>query len=200
MRKVIGSFIIIILILICAALIGYGALVETTRMRTKNVLCVVEENQLKVEIACVDSDFLTMFSYPLIPQDHPRLSRDINKIFNVNDFKRIVQYILDNGDRQTYNNMYNNNPHYSLKDFDIYLDPISQWINFRKEYLSAEVNHYNRITIMDWNSKHVIYYRIMLYNEKVWIYNLYEVEQTNYEKEIINKYIPKLKLLIDKEK
>ncbi|MDR1614327.1 MAG: hypothetical protein LBS26_02030 [Campylobacteraceae bacterium] len=55
--------------------------------------------------------------------------KDMGRILTKNDFEKIAQFILDNGDRQTYSQKYNNNPHYSLEDFHIYLDPVSQTIN-----------------------------------------------------------------------
>jgi hypothetical protein len=38
-------------------------------------------------------------------------------------FDIIKQYILRKGDRQTYCNMYNNNPHLALDEFEVYLNP-----------------------------------------------------------------------------
>jgi hypothetical protein len=129
----------------------------------------------------------------------PRQMYDINNIINKNDFEKIVQFILNNGDRLTYCQMYNNNPHYSLEDFHIYLNPISQWINTGEDYLSYSVSDYDNITIQDWNSPHR-YYKITLLNEKVYIWNPDEFEQKSYEGELLKKYIPKLKSLIGERK
>jgi hypothetical protein len=113
---------------------------------------------------------------------------DISNILSKQDFEEITQFILTNGDRETYSNKYNNNPHYLHEEIHIYLDPISQWINFDRT-LSYNINDYNRITIEDRNSFQR-FYRILLQDEKVYIYNLF------YENELVEKYIPKLKSLI----
>ena len=136
---------------------------------------------------------------PVIPQENTGLARDISEILSKDDFEKIVQFVLDNGDRKTYCNMYNNNPHYKIDKFDIYLNPVSQLINFTKDRLSFLVHDYDEITIMDYNSSY-LYYFIKIFNERVWIYDLYKVKQKTYEKDIQNKYIPKLKALIDQEK
>ena len=140
--------------------------------------------------------FLIGCVIPAISQEDSRLSRDISEILSVLDFERIVQFILDNGGRKTYSNMYNHNPHYRLENFDIYLNPISQWLNWTEEHLSFLVSDYDVIVIHDRNNSPA-YYSIKLYNGKVWMYNTDRVEHTNYENELLTKYIPKLKLLID---
>jgi glycyl-tRNA synthetase alpha subunit len=122
--------------------------------------------------------------------------RDINGILSKNDFEEIVQFILNNGDGKIYCQMYNNNPHYALEDFHIYLDPVSQWINFRWDDLSYSVSDYNKIVIEDWNSPHR-YYDIILANERVYLTNSYEVAPKEYY-ELLEKYITKLKSLIGK--
>ena len=91
--------------------------------------------------------------------------------------------------------MYNHNPHYRLENFDIYLNPISQWVNWTEEHLSFLISDYDVIVIHDRNNSPA-YYNIRLYNGKVWIYNTDRVEHINYENELLTKYIPKLKLLI----
>lgn len=39
----------------------------------------------------------------------------MNFDINVNNFNKIKKYILRNGDKETYCNMYNDNPHYTFK-------------------------------------------------------------------------------------
>jgi hypothetical protein len=111
---------------------------------------------------------------------------DISQIVTESDFEKIAQFVLDNGNRIIYCQMYNDSPHYSLEDFHIYLDPISQSI---ESLLSGKnslysVNYYNTIVIQDWNSPHV-YYRILLKDEKVYIHNPYGFEQKYYENELL---------------
>ncbi len=39
------------------------------------------------------------------------------------DFATIKDFILAHGDKETYGNMYNDNPHYRFEGFDAYLNP-----------------------------------------------------------------------------
>lgn len=43
--------------------------------------------------------------------------------FTVENLNLIKEFILEKGDRQTYCNMFNNNPHYSFDGVDAYLNP-----------------------------------------------------------------------------
>jgi hypothetical protein len=47
--------------------------------------------------------------------EHPLLDKD--------NFDHIKEFVLRRGDRQTYCNMYNRNPHYRFGTFDVYLNP-----------------------------------------------------------------------------
>ncbi|MCL2067622.1 MAG: hypothetical protein FWG99_09175 [Treponema sp.] len=131
----------------------------------------------------------------VVPQENTRLDRDISELLSKNDFEEIVQFILDNGDRRTYCNMYNNNPHYRIEDFSIYLNPISQFINFTRDNLSTLAGEYDEMVIMDQNSTYLYYY-IKLSGERIWVYDPYEIKKIDYRNDIIKKYMPKLKGLI----
>ena len=126
---------------------------------------------------------------------------EISDIINKKDFEKIAEFILTNGDRQTYCNMYNNNPHYNYESINIYLNPISQKINlFCAD--SYNVSDYNCIVIQDKNSTY-LYYHIKLQKNSVYIYNVYDNELESYKNDIVNEYIPILKSLIkydEKEK
>lgn len=50
-------------------------------------------------------------------------SRAHETILKASSFNRIKDFVLAHGDRQTYCNMYNNNPHVALGNMDIYLNP-----------------------------------------------------------------------------
>lgn len=39
------------------------------------------------------------------------------------NFETIKVFVLERGDRLTYSNMYNSNPHYRFDGFDVYLNP-----------------------------------------------------------------------------
>jgi hypothetical protein len=133
-----------------------------------------------------------------IPQETQQMY-DISNILNKNDFEKIIQFVLTSGDRATYCNMYNNNPHYPHEEFHIYLNPISRRINFLKENLSYNVSDYNSIVIQDWKSIHT-YYHLLLQNDKVYIHNIYHADPESYKNELIKKYIPVLESLIGIEK
>lgn len=125
------------------------------------------------------------------------MKRNINEIFNKNDFAEIIHFVLKKGNRQTYCNKYNNNPHYYLKEKDmhIYLNPVNQHINYYEENLSSSASDYNQIVLLDHNSP-FWYYDLMRVDDDVFINNIYENDPQKYETEIVEKYIPLLKKLI----
>jgi len=47
----------------------------------------------------------------------------IDEYFTVKNFNLVKNFILKNGDRHTYCNMYNNNPHYMFGFIDVFLNP-----------------------------------------------------------------------------
>jgi len=74
---------------------------------------------------------------------------DITHIINYNDFESVKTYILSNGDRQGYCNMYNDNPHYSFSGFETYLNPEIGQLNINCD---PELSDFNEIIIRDQNS------------------------------------------------
>ena len=58
----------------------YPDVVEMTRLRTKDVLCTVGENMLKVQTIYVDPGFLSMFSFPLFNGDTGSALNDLYSI------------------------------------------------------------------------------------------------------------------------
>jgi len=80
---------------------------------------------------------------------------DITHLINYNDFESIKTYILSNGDRQTYCNMYNNNPHYSFTGFETYLNPEIGQLNINCE---PEISDFNEIVIRDQSSDPQYFY------------------------------------------
>ena len=77
---------------------------------------------------------------------------DITKKISVKNFKAVVGVILLHGDRKTYCNKYNNSPYYKFKTFDIYLDPINQFINWSNDDLSKTSSDYDKIVIQDFDA------------------------------------------------
>ncbi|MDR1877072.1 MAG: hypothetical protein LBQ84_05560 [Flavobacteriaceae bacterium] len=125
-------------------------------------------------------------------------AQDINSILDKQKFETIVQFILTNGDRETYCQMYNNSPHYEYEEgIDIYLDPINQRINFTEEHLSYNISDYNEIVIYD--SEEVYgtrYFDIRLKNERVFI-EYYGGHLVSEVSEGAKKYISILEKLAD---
>ncbi|CAF1155732.1 unnamed protein product [Didymodactylos carnosus] len=81
---------------------------------------------------------------------------------NDNDrFNLIKTFILKDGDKQTYCNMYNNNPHYNLNDFQIYLNPS---IGQKNISCDPKLSDFNEIVVHDISSEDR-YYRIKLNND-----------------------------------
>ena len=74
---------------------------------------------------------------------------DITHMISYDDFEKIKTYILSNGDRKTYCNMYNGNPHHSFSGFEAYLNPE---IGQRNINCDPELSDFNEILIRDHHS------------------------------------------------
>lgn len=81
--------------------------------------------------------------------------QDVTYIISVQNFESIKDFILVNGDKQTYCNMYNNNPHYSYGYFNSYLNPEIGQANINCD---PEISDFNEIVIRDQNSDPQYYY------------------------------------------
>jgi hypothetical protein len=73
-------------------------------------------------------------------------------------FTFIKEYILLKGDRQTYSNMYNNNPHLVFGTRHVYLNPIGGQLNINCD---PTLSDFDTIVIQDWSSS-TVYYNIKL--------------------------------------
>ena len=71
-------------------------------------------------------------------------------------FQTIKEYILKKGDRQTYCNMYNHNPHLVFGTYHAYLHPSVGQSNINCD---PEKSDFNELVIQDWSSDE-IYFRI----------------------------------------
>lgn len=82
---------------------------------------------------------------------------NVTEHVSVQQFEQIQHFIMANGDRKTYRNIDGNNPHYRLKDFDIYLNPenVNQFIG------NPEYDRFNEITIYD-PSNDIQYYTLRI--------------------------------------
>jgi len=74
---------------------------------------------------------------------------DITNMMSYNDFENIKNYILSKGDRETFCNMYNDNPHYSFTGFEAYLNPEIGQLNINCD---PELSDFNEIVIRDQSS------------------------------------------------
>lgn len=100
-----------------------------------------------------------------------------NNFINVTDFieilefKKIKEFILEKGDKMTYRNFDNNNPHYQFENFDVFLGSEIGQKNINN---NPEISDFNQLTIFDANSN-VRYYELILVKkgdlkkEKYWI-------------------------------
>ena len=59
----------------------------------------------------------------------------------VEAFLKIKSLVLTQGDRQTYCDMYNDNPHYAFKDFDVFLDPDTGQGNINCDKQKSDFNY-----------------------------------------------------------
>ncbi len=81
--------------------------------------------------------------------------RDITYIVSVDSFESIKNFILTNGDRETYSNRYGNNPHCSFDGFELYLNPDIGQLNSDCDTSKSD---FNEIVIRDQNSNPQYYY------------------------------------------
>jgi hypothetical protein len=102
---------------------------------------------------------------------------------NTDNFNRIISFVLQYGDRVTYCNMYNNNPHYQFHDFDLFLNPDIGQANINCDPL---LSGFNEIVIRN-NNESIIYYHIKINNNEL-IYDINDREAiTNYFKFILEE-------------
>jgi hypothetical protein len=130
-------------------------------------------------------------SYAENKEKMEKQSIDLTEEVTVQKFQDIVEFILKNGDRQTFCNKYNNNPHYKLEGFDIYLNPINQSINVSKEILSNKISDYDVIVIQD-HHVNVQYYHLRLNENKVLLENHNEKNFDFIKNAFLLIYFPKI--------
>jgi len=67
---------------------------------------------------------------------------------SVQNFQKIKEFVLANGDKQSYSNMYNNNPHYVFKTFHVFLEPEMGQMNMD---CNPEISDFDEIVVQDEN-------------------------------------------------
>jgi hypothetical protein len=80
---------------------------------------------------------------------------EISNIISIDLFETIKIFILNNGDREGYSNMYNNNPHYTFYGFESYLNPEIGQANINCDTNKSD---FNEIVIRDMNANPQYYY------------------------------------------
>jgi hypothetical protein len=70
------------------------------------------------------------------------------------EFRAIRDFILRQGDRRTYCNMYNRNPHYSFDGFEAYLNPDVGQRNINCE---PELSGFDQLVIQDWSTSTIYF-------------------------------------------
>lgn len=84
--------------------------------------------------------------------------RKITQSLSTPQFENIKSFILEHGDRRTYCNKYNDNPHYAFDGFDVYLNPEIGQANINCD---PEISDFNELVIHDPDSEPQ-YYTIMI--------------------------------------
>jgi len=84
-------------------------------------------------------------------------TQETDEVLTAAAFNQIKDHILAQGDRQTYCNMFNNNPHIALGDMDIYLNPDTGQQNINCDLTLSEFNYMVIRTREPWK-----YYRVQL--------------------------------------
>jgi hypothetical protein len=75
-------------------------------------------------------------------------------VLSVENFQRIKEFILKNGDRRTYCNMYNHNPHYEFGTFHVYLNPEGGQSNINCD---PDRSDFDEIIIQDWDTESIYF-------------------------------------------
>jgi hypothetical protein len=138
--------------------------------------------------------------------------KDMSDALSGQEFQEIARFILDNGDRKTFCEVYQNNPHYRSDDMiDIYLNPVSSEKDLSEKISASD---YNAIHIWAINadlilSEGKVYYEDALYRETAYRGKDYmdlnpflqgkDREGGHSEYALRKLVIPKLKALIGKE-
>ena len=105
--------------------------------------------------------FITLFLSYNLGKSVLNENGDFTKISNLisfEEFEKIKDFTLKNGDKMTFRNFDNNNPHYKFENCDIFFGAD---IGQRNINNSPETSDFNELTITDWDSE-IIYYKLII--------------------------------------
>ena len=80
-------------------------------------------------------------SHESTPSQSAEAPQQVDVVLTAAAFNQIKDHILADGDRQTYCNMFNNNPHVTLGNMDIYLNPDTGQQNINCNLKLSAFNH-----------------------------------------------------------
>jgi len=120
---------------------------------------------------------------------------EITEILPVKEFEKIKNFILKNGDRRTFRNYDNNNPHFHFGDFRAYLNSEIGQKNINND---PEISDFNEITIHNSSKFELQYYTIKIVRKGDIKNKLIFVEEEMKEGSIylLNKYGKNLDLML----
>ena len=72
-------------------------------------------------------------------------------VLTVGGFERIKRFVLEQGDRRTYCNMYNCNPHYDFGEFHVYLHPATGQANINCD---PALSDFRELVIQDYDASY----------------------------------------------
>lgn len=137
---------------------------------------------------------------------------NITDCFSASEFEKIKTFILQNGDRQTYRNFDNHNPHLRVAGFDVFLNASVGQRNINND---PGMSDFNQITIRDNNdNNNSIYYTLQFVREgdienpdiyvpdhfqsnNVYVLNYYGERIKKMRDDLVSYYFPKIRNCIE---
>ena len=86
---------------------------------------------------------------------------NISYLISPEEFESIKEFVLTKGDRQTYRNFDNNNPHYKFEDFDIFFNAEIGQRNINND---PKISDFHEMVIADWEAD-IRYYHLVIVRE-----------------------------------
>lgn len=83
---------------------------------------------------------------------------NVSHLISYDEFEQAKDFILANGDRMTYRNYDNNNPHFRFDSFDVFLGADIGQGNINND---PAMSDFNQLTLVDWESS-IQYYNLVI--------------------------------------